>query len=87
MEAVSAGLRGATGWSAAQYKTVVQCLVDAPYGAVVADELYTKLGVDKSSAEAAVVAMVKADVLSYRPHSGGWRLAEVKGPKSTCQSV
>ena len=41
LEAVSAGLLGAPGWSAAQYSTVVQRLVQAPHGAVVADELYT----------------------------------------------
>lgn len=70
MEAVSAGLLGAPGWSAAQYSTVVQRLVQAPHGAVIADELYTTLGVDKRSAKAAVVAMVKGNLLSYRPPSG-----------------
>ena len=70
MEAVSAGLLGAPGWSAAQYSAVVQCLVQAPHGAIVADDLYTKLGIDKRSAKAAVMAMVKANMLSYRPPSG-----------------
>ena len=73
LEAVSAGLRGRPGWSAAQYKTVVQCVVQAPHGAVVADELYTRL------AESAVVAMVNANLLSYRPPSGVWRLHKLAG--------
>ena len=65
------GLRGRPGWSAAQYKAVVQRLVESPHGAVIADELYSELGTDMEAAEAAVQAMVEAKMLAYRPASGG----------------
>ena len=70
MEDVLAGLRGRPGWSAAQYSTVLQHLLQTPSGAVVADKLYAQLPPDKRAAEMAVQAMVQADLLSYRPPSG-----------------
>ena len=70
MEDVKAGLRGRPGWSAAQYNTVMQRLVQTPYGAIDADKLYTQLPPDERSAEMAVQAMVQANLLSYRPPSG-----------------
>eukprot|EP00891_Asterochloris_glomerata_P004997 jgi/Astpho2/4997/Aster-05935 len=70
MEDVKAGLRGRPGWSAAQYTTVLQRLVQTPYGAIDADTLFTQLPPDKRAAEMAVQAMVQANLLSYRPPSG-----------------
>ena len=67
---VKAGLRGRPGWSAAQYTTVVQRLTEAPHGAAIADELYSELDPVKEAAEAAVQAMVKANMLAHRPASG-----------------
>ncbi len=67
---VKAGLRGRPGWSAAQYTTVVQRLAEAPHGAAIADELYSELDPVKEAAEVAVQAMVKANMLAYRPASG-----------------
>ena len=67
---VKAGLRDRPGWRAAQYKTAVQRLVEAPHGAAITGDLYSELGTDKEAAEAAVQAMVKANMLAYRPASG-----------------
>lgn len=74
MEDVLAGLRERPGWSAAQYNTVVQHLVQTPYGAIVADKLYAQLPPDKRAAEMAVQAMVQANLLSYTPPSGACNL-------------
>ena len=67
---MKAGLRGCPSWSAAQYKTVVQRLVEAPHGAAIVEDLYLELSTVKEAAEAAVRAMVKANMLAYRPASG-----------------
>ena len=74
MEDVKAGLRGRPGWSAAQYTTVLQRLVQTPYGAIDADTLFTQLPPDKRAAVMAVQAMVQANLLSYRPPSGAYNL-------------
>ena len=71
MTRVCEGLKGQPGWSAAQYKIEVQQLVDSLHGAVIADELYSELGGEEGAAAAAVQAMVKANMLAYRPPSGG----------------
>ena len=70
MNRVRAGLRGGPGWSAAEYKTVVKCLAAAPQGSCSADDLHSKLGTGVEAAEAAVQAMIKANMLACRPASG-----------------
>ena len=54
-------------WSPEQYKTVLNSLLSSKYHAVPVPLISRKLGKD---GEEIVHAMVKANLLSYRPQSG-----------------
>ena len=69
MSEVEAGLRGQPGWTAAQYKYVVQRLVESPHNAKHKYSLYSELGTEEGTGSAAVQAMVKANMLAYRTAS------------------
>ena len=50
---------------------VVDRLAKAPFGAVIAEDLYAKLESAWEAAEEVVEAMAQARVVAYRPASGG----------------
>ena len=64
LKRVQAGYKGGPGWDTNEFHSVVCCLAEAPHGAVVLDTLHAKLF------KATVRAMVKANLLAYRPASG-----------------
>ena len=66
MSEVEAGLRGQHGWTAAQYKYVVQCLVESPHHAKQKYDLYSELDTEEGTGSTAVQAMVKANKLAFR---------------------
>ena len=73
MSEVEAGLRGQPGWSAAAYTYVVQRLVESPHNAIPKYDLCSGLDMEKRDGEAAVQAMVKANMLAYRTASSRLR--------------
>ena len=75
MNSVTAGLDGGPGWTEAQYTLVVDRLAKAPYGAIIAKELYAALPGNAKAAKKAIEAMVQANMLAYRPPSGGHHFA------------
>ena len=75
MNSVRKGLAGGPGWSRIQYALVVDRLAQAPFGAVIADDLYPELHWNWNSATQIVEAMVQANILAYRPPSGGHQFA------------
>ena len=64
---VRAGLRTKHAWRPEQYETVLNSLLSSHRHAVPVEEISRRLGVD---GEEIVEAMVKEDLLSYRPQSG-----------------
>ncbi len=70
MNRVRTGFKGGPGWDTEQFKNLMWCLVEAPHGACSADDLYSTLNMPGESAEAAVQAMAKANMLAFRPASG-----------------
>ena len=76
MNSVDVGLGGGPGWTEALYTLVVDRLAKAPHGAVIVKHLYTALNSNNLRAAKRVVeAMVQADILAYRPPSGGLQFA------------
>ena len=64
---VESGLNEGLPWSEKQYCTILQLILEADHPAVIARDAYLKL---KPGGEHAVQAMVKANLLAYRPASG-----------------
>ena len=75
MSSVLGGLLGAPGWTQALYTLVVNRLAKAPSGAVLAQDLYAALDSHWQAAEQVVEAMAQANVVAYRPASGGHQFA------------
>ena len=71
MASVVSGLTGGFSWRTEQYCTMLRLIAESDYAAVSAPDAYLKL---KSGGKQAVQAMVKANLLSYRPPSGVWSL-------------
>ena len=64
---VESGLDEGLPWSEMQYCTILQLILEADHAAVIARNAYPKL---KPGGKQAVQAMVKANLLAYRPASG-----------------
>ena len=64
---VEAGLNEGFPWSEDQYRAILQLILEADHAAVIAQDAYLKL---KPGGRQAVQAMVKANMLAYRPASG-----------------
>ena len=75
MNSVLNGLGGGPGWTEAQYTLLVGRLAKAPYGAVIAEDLYADLDSDRKAASKVVEDMAQANVVAYRPASGGHQFA------------
>ena len=71
MASVVSGLTGGFSWETEQYWTMLRLIAESDYAAVSAPDAYLKL---KPGGKQAVQAMVKANLLSYRPPSGVWSL-------------
>lgn len=68
MQARCSGLADA-GYTTAQYAVAVRAIVESPYNAVPRPELERQLGGSKDQNTAALLAMVKANLLGIRPSS------------------
>ena len=71
MNSVLKGLAGGPGWTKAQFTLVVDRLAKAPYGAIIATDLYAALDRNEIAATKVVEALVEANMLACRPPSGG----------------
>ena len=69
MAAVASGLRESSPWKIEQYRTILRLICESDYAAVTETYAYQKL---TPGGDQAVQAMVKANLLSYRPPSGVW---------------
>ena len=66
-DAVKSGLTGDFPWRTEQYRTMLRLICESDHAAVIATDAYLEL---KPGGKEAVQAMVKADLLAYRPASG-----------------
>ena len=65
--AVTSGLTGGSPWRTEQYRTILRLICESDHAAVIATDAYLELN---PGGKQAVQAMVKADLLAYRPASG-----------------
>lgn len=65
--AVNSGLEENRPWRAEQYCTMLQLVCESDHAAFIVTDAHREL---KPDGEQAVQAMVKADLLAYRPASG-----------------
>jgi hypothetical protein len=75
------------GYTAAQYAIAVEALMASPYSAVRRDELEPQLGGTANENQAALQAMVRANVLGVRPFSYWARDIDPKAFGSTAAMV
>ena len=65
--AVKSGLAEDRPWGSEQYRTMLRLICESDHAAVIVTDAHREL---KPDGEQAVQAMVKADLLAYRPASG-----------------
>ena len=65
--AVKSGLAEDRPWGSEQYRTMLRLICESDHAAVIVTDAHRELEPD---GEQAVQAMVKADLLAYRPASG-----------------
>ncbi len=67
MNEVESGLWGDFPWRTEQYCTMLRLILESEHAAVIAQDAYRELD---PGGKQAVQAMVKANLISYRPPSG-----------------